>query len=363
MFDQLIFFVRYYHVIWVLPLTLSLVCLVFAAYLKNKKIKLFFITMFSFFLALGIAEFTISKSRFGFHSVNFEMYKQSFEKPLYMPDGKYSISLNREVPGMRMDMYTPDTFYKTLDSEDVIMNTMRKRYSNGYPYTKGDSESDDVYIFLGCSFTEGHGVNWDETTPHYFSQHLNFKSNVLNFGRGGMGINFALNLLDTDHAGNYIRKSAKVKRVFYMFIEDHKLRAFRYYDSVADNIRLKNGKYTDAEKNILKKILSCSAIYTFFVRNSENTSEGYDSFFQNILEMENSVLSKYNAELTCVYWPCLNEKPNEKIISFFHQNNIDFVDLTNVFSEDKWFIEGDGHPTPAAHKVAAEVLYNHIKGK
>ena len=108
---------------------------------------------------------------------------------------------------------------------------------NCYRYTKCDIESNDCYIFLGCSFVFGLGVKDEETLPYYFSKLNNFKYKVINLAQGRRSTNTALNTLNT-----FINNS-NVKHFFYTLLDDHIYRNFRVLDSdgASDNFIKKNG--------------------------------------------------------------------------------------------------------------------------
>jgi hypothetical protein len=63
-----------------------------------------------------------------------------------------------------------------------------KFYKNGFRYTKGNKNSKESYVFLGCSYTYGDALNHNETLPYYFSKLMNFQKNILNCGVCSKGL-------------------------------------------------------------------------------------------------------------------------------------------------------------------------------
>ena len=94
------------------------------------------------------------------------------------------------APGRRV------TSRKTMGKQ-LVYDVAYTFSGQGARVTKGDRNG-DTWLFMGCSFTFGEGVNDDETLPAYFSAGLGHQANVVNLGFHGYGPHQMLRSLETD---------------------------------------------------------------------------------------------------------------------------------------------------------------------
>jgi len=88
---------------------------------------------------------------------------------------------------------------------------------DGVRRTRGNVHG-DTWLFMGCSFTFGDGVEDDETLPSRFSEQLGWNANVVNLGVSGYGAHQVLRLLETGRLGG---AAPPVKHVIYQAIKAH----------------------------------------------------------------------------------------------------------------------------------------------
>ena len=234
-----------------------------------------------------------------------------------------------------------------------------------FRYTKCNENSKDTYVFLGCSFVFGDGVNDDETLPYYFSDILNFKYNILNYGISGKGSNSALNILNVG-----LNENLKYKHFFFSLIEDLIDRNFRLQIGEYPNDRF---VFSNNKSEIIKypyyeivNVFKRSNIFRkiFLPRIQEYNKKYYEDYMiQSLEEMNKIVEEKYNSKLTIIVWDI--EKYNNYFIDKLKNTNLDLIFLDEKFSShDKGYrIKNDSHPTAKANKEIAEILYNHINEK
>lgn len=122
-------------------------------------------------------------------------------------------------------------------------------------WTKGDIWSENAYIFFGCSFTFGDGLNDDQTLPYCFSKYMQFRENVLNYGVIGKSTNFVLNILNSNIIDRYAR-NAKNKHFVYSLISDQIMRNFNFLsmeEVITGFIKTENGT---GQNSLLKRYRS-----------------------------------------------------------------------------------------------------------
>ncbi|MDD3065402.1 MAG: hypothetical protein PHI20_03085 [Endomicrobiaceae bacterium] len=230
-----------------------------------------------------------------------------------------------------------------------------KFYKNGFRYTKGNKNSKESYVFLGCSYTYGDALNHNETLPYYFSKLMNFQKNILNCGVCSRGSNTALNILNS----NIIEKTIPdtiVKHFFYILIDDHVERNFRLFATYANDIWIyKNGNWNIPFSPFIKVRLFFAKSYIFrnsfeILINNKNKNFYKHYLLYTIKEMKKIIKEKYHSKLTVVIFPG-NIKKCES----------DFLLLPEYFNNYKAF---DGqHPSAKAQEKIATLLYNHINNQ
>ncbi|MCR4662286.1 MAG: hypothetical protein K5622_00170 [Endomicrobiaceae bacterium] len=260
---------------------------------------------------------------------------------------------------------------KTLvDSQNYDINVYEKifdvyysSYSNGFRYTEGNEKSTDTYVFLGCSFTFGDGLNDDETLPYYFSELYDFEKNVLNCGQKGHSSNTALNILNNKIFLLFMDEKSKIKHCFYSLMQDHIYRNFRVLcNEPSDCYILKDKKYVITNTLVkFKCLFARSYIFrkVFLPVIDEKFRQYYEDYLINSLEEINKIIEeKYNSKFTIIVWP---EYYGDTFIDKLKETNLDLIFLPEYFdSEEDYRIKYDLHPTAKANKEIAEILYNHI---
>lgn len=342
----------------------NLVFFISVIYIKNKFLRIINIILFSVFFGLFLFEFVLS----------FQMDKFEFSKPYeHISNESKNVYIQHKI-------YVEDEhgnklrygFENKLDKERFLK---KKKYNkiydvtcsirtDGFRSTKGNPLSKQTYVFLGCSFTFGDGLNDDETLPYYFSELMNFKLNVLNFGVIGKGTNLAISILNNDLIYKYADKDAD-KYFVYSLIQAHASRPFdlvRYGGS-------DNWIYKDNEWIKTSSMQPFARIKVFFARSfifrkiflviiDESNKEFYERYLINSLkEINRTVEQKYNSKLTIIVWP----EVGETIVNELTNEKIDIIILPKYLIEHQYKIPYDGHPNAKANKEIAEILYQHIK--
>jgi len=232
--------------------------------------------------------------------------------------------------------------------------------------TEGNPFSENAYIFLGCSFTFGDGLNDNQTLPYYFSKLMNFNANVLNLGIIGRSTNFTLNMLNCDYIEKYVGK-AKNKHFIYSLISDHMMRNFnfkRYYRS--DSWLYEKGVWKRTEQPLgkIKIIFAKSCIFRkiFLARIEEWNKSFYEDYMIiSLNKIRDLVKLKYNAKFTLIVWPSIEINFKKRLAL----ENFDIIELPEYFEPHEqgtqYKILYDDHPTAKANEEIAGMLYKHLR--
>lgn len=350
----------YYEFVYVFFL-FSIMFLLISVFVKQQIIRKILILSFSIFFILLVFEFILS----------FSMEKI---EPDYIPEFFYSDLGDKQINkdhDIKIKSRIDGKFIMTqIDDYDnriyeKVYDVIYSKYNNGLRYTKRNENSTEAYIFLGCSFTFGHGLNDDETLPYFFSQLFDFNVNVINCAVLGKSTNNALNILNNEIFIPLLNENLSIKSFFYSLMFDHIYRNFRILcnDASDSYIMLKDKKYTITNKIVKFKYLFARS-YIFrkvFIPIIDEYFEQYyeDYMIESLKEMNRIVKEKYNSKLTIIIWP--DEKYDKIFIEKLKETNLDLIFLPEyLIDEEKYAIKYDGHPTAKANKEIAEILYNHI---
>lgn len=239
-------------------------------------------------------------------------------------------------------------------------------FADGFRTTKCSKLGEEAYIFLGCSFVFGEGLNDNETLPYYFSKLMNFKVNVLNLGVIGKGINLTINILNNNVIYKYVNKETK-KYFIYSLIDSHVIRSFDFdARSINDNWIYKNNKWFETSS-----IQPFGYTALFFARsfifrkiflkiiNEKNRNFHEEYLIENFKKIDNIIEKKYDAELIIIVWPCVEQK----IIEDLTAAKFDLVILPRYLMYNKYKIKDDIHPSAQANEKIANMLYEHINSQ
>ncbi len=340
---------------------------VLAVIVKNKAAKLISLFLFPVFFALGTSEFILSFTvlRGHFNSYNTDILDKGMflnrirkinETCVSDRRGNKLFAKNNKYAG---ELLNNKAFSKIYSASYSV-------FDNGLRYTRCNDKSDEIYVFLGCSFTFGAGVNDDETLPYYFSELAGFKYNVINCGLISKGTNTALNIVKNEIIYKKTDSSAHVKRFVYSLIEGHVDRNFCLDDFRAnDNWLCERRKWERVSQpfGTVKLLFSSSYIFRkiFLPLIDKRNNNYYTRYLIDSLYRINEIVAKkYNSRLTLIVWPDCGR--NEQLFKWLKEvKNIDVLFLPDYISSIRsGYVLADSHPTPKANKEIAQILYNHI---
>ena len=342
-------------------LFLSIIFLLIQIFIKQKLIRKLSILLFSLFFILCSFEF--------FLSLFMPLPQTEFFK-LYMNDIDNNIYIQKEIEFFDKSnikhkyKLEPQNFDENNYKDCVfIFNQNYSTYNNGFRVTKCNAESKDVFLFLGCSFMFGDGLDDYSTLPYIFSELFNFEKNIINCGVSANSYNTILNIINNERFIFLMNNSSKIKHCFCNLINDHIYRNFRYEGFCLDGY-LYNNKKGDIPTTIGKIKYFFNRSYIFRKVFVSIIDECFKYYYENytikkLEEINKIVENKYGSKLTIVVWP---DDYNELFIKKLKLTKLDLIFLPNKFNSanEGYKIKNDMHPTIKANKEVAKILYEHI---
>ncbi|MBQ9244940.1 hypothetical protein IJ182_01590 [bacterium] len=238
------------------------------------------------------------------------------------------------------------TEYKILDdfSPSIWRNSFYKPNSNKKPF-----------LWFGCSFAEGAGLE-DKETPCYKLSKITGRS-CINRSKGATGTQFVYSQLKDDNITNEI---PDVDYIIYTFIWDHTRRLYLYQVNpliYMFNIRykLQNGKLKEI-KPIFKPLYSLYFVKRILNRKitEETFQERKDYNLFNAMLQESFKISKEkypNAKFIMIEFPELSKmKLPENEVNKLEEIGITVVDAEKLMDDidvynKKYWLSDDIHPT------------------
>ena len=271
--------------------------------------------------------------------------------------------------------YTPDNVMRHWcrpdGAEGYLFDARMTIGPGGSRETRGNPGGEQAWLFLGCSFTFGYGLNDDQTLPHYFSEATGFTDHVVNLGVSGYGPHQSLRDLVLDrHPGRAGVDPARVKGVVFSLIDDHADRVERPNQPGTPVYGLDSSGGLVFEGNVTESWLSSrlymlmekSRIYPNLIwrlRNSQtkgDSSYGVDLTLAIFKEMDRVCRERYGVGLTVVYWN--NDSAFKKGLT---DAGIRVIAVADAFGSDwrRTAIEYelfDGHPSAYANRKLGRYL-------
>ncbi|MES2528199.1 MAG: hypothetical protein V4598_13995 [Bdellovibrionota bacterium] len=231
--------------------------------------------------------------------------------------------------------------------------------------------SDNYLAFLGCSFAFGFGVRDEETIPSQIQKNL-MKIKVYNYGVSGAGpIDVLFRLKSIEPA-----ELPEKKGVFlYFFFKDQMKRLFHHPEFVAnsDGMNVVYSKDAKGEWTFTGFYKFINPYRTWFYQKFIHSSfyrlvapvlsqpayeeEDWRQLVDVILAMKKEVV-RLNGKFVFVIWPYI--ELDSKLVEILRENQVDVLDYSHLdifkLTNQKVYIPGDGHPTPAAAAVMGKQI-------
>ena len=281
----------------------------------------------------------------------------TYDREYFIPDAALGYA---PKPGVRVAS-------KLVVRDTVIYDVTYTIDSNGERVTKGNPLGES-WLFAGCSFTFGEGVNDDETLPSQFSAALGGRANVVNLGFHGYGAHQMLRILETDRAQRLVR--SPVRQLVYLAIDDHPHRAAgrSSWDRLGPSYELTGTGVTYAgpfHSRIVSKLFGVAMRSHVFALALDLTAyratvSGDDiERWARIVE-RSAVLTreKYGAGFTVLFWDDDNDV-SRRALARLRATKVPIVLVSEIIPRSEWpsmLLPHDGHPKPEAYRRLAAGL-------
>ncbi|MDD5020644.1 MAG: hypothetical protein PHR82_00730 [Endomicrobiaceae bacterium] len=337
---------------------ISLISIIFSIFIRSRILKLICLVIFSLFVAMGLTEFILSSK------IKTKIFFLEHPKNIFILE-KQTIRPAREIHVVKKNgqkrKYADRAPYA---DETVIYDYVANRYPNGFRYTRCNLKSKQNYIFLGCSYTFGAGLDDDQTLPYYFSKLMNFENNVLNCGISGRSTNTAISIVESDIVDKFVSNDSQTKYFIYYMIQEHVYRNFRVYESDIDNWLYKNGKWERVSQPFgrLKIVFARSYIFNKIFLNfiEKHNMPYYEEYMiKSLQRIKETAEIKYKSKLIVVLGKSCHQNP--LFINEIKKTDLDLVFLPEAFDRIEYKIKKDGHPSAKANEELANILIGHIQ--
>lgn len=283
-----------------------------------------------------------------------------YSRPVTTPDRELGFALK---PGARV-------VHTRKWSDSTVFRVTYTISDDGVRQTRGN-EQGDTWLFVGCSFTFGEGVEDHETLPARFSEQLGWKANVVNLAFSGYGPHQMLRMLETGRLGG---ASRPVKHVIYQAIPHHVTRAAGRtawdldgpsYRISGDSVRFAGPFHGSAGIRALK-IVRSSDLGRILDRRYRRRlpSDAEIELYARIVEKAAALSQeKLGAPFTILFWDDDGDRTPKRIINRLVSTGIPVVRATSFLTRrelDSLQIAHDRHPTPEVYRRLAAGLAAHF---
>jgi hypothetical protein len=238
--------------------------------------------------------------------------------------------------------------------------------ANGHRQTRGDPEG-DTWLFAGCSFTFGEGLEDNETLPSYFSGLLGYHANVVNAAFHGYGAHQMLRLLETNRIEGI---HPTVRQVFFEVIDSHVRRAAgrASWDLAGPKYKLDGdsvkyvGNFHSVRTITLLHIAEKSDLLKYFLFRlyfDESFNRDELEVYARILERSARIVRQaYGAGFAILLWDDDTE-PGHQMLARLEKTGIPVMKVSEIIPRAEWAgykLPVDGHPAPQANRAFAAAL-------
>jgi len=283
----------------------------------------------------------------------------------------------RRVPYFRRDRELgyaalPDRMVRArrIDGGKVIYDAIYRTGPDGLRVVPGGGNFGE-FVFFGCSFTVGDGVEDEETLPAAFVAALGGRVGARNFGFHGYGPHQMVRLLETRRVASLPRRP--VLGAFYQSLPNHAGRAGgrspwdtggpRYVldDRAPSRISYAGPFHTFWLAEALRATNKVPPIRKlreriFFANPSDATE--YELHARLTLRAATLVREQLGASLSVVHWDD-GSAQDERFVARLQDAGLDLVRVSSIIPRIRWpelSIPNDGHPTPEAYALIAGTL-------
>lgn len=275
----------------------------------------------------------------------------------------------------------PDTrgrsVMKVARSQEVVFDVVNSTDHYGRRLTPhpDPKERSKHLILFGCSFGFGLGVNDDETLGAYLAQKAP-DSRIYNNSIPGSSPSWVLRLLKEETLWKGVQENQG--SAVYIFLNSHLARFFGsmshvatwgekspYVDETENGVFEYKGSFISGRPFLtaLYKWLWKSNIVQFFGIDLplRFTNSHFQRFAQSLLQIKKAYLSRFpHSKFYVAGYPGFHSNSMIYLKPHLEKLGIDYIDYSpydlGLYMKQPYQIAKDGHPTPFANRLWAEVL-------
>ena len=310
-----------------------------------KKLSLALISILIFLALFEIALRILDYPYTGCEEI-YDVNENRFAK--FDEDLGWSLITNRSTPA---NSVTGETGFFIINEEGYRTRSLDKKTNLSKP----------VVMFIGCSFTFGHGVvYYNQTLTHKIEKLMDDEFEILNFGAPGYGTDQSYITMK-----RYFQKYKPIA-VVYIFISGHDERNMIYdkrepgaclrFLGTKPLFSVENGKLVLAKKPLpYEEYDSQFRVLNFFRDHNpfkeKPKHDPYDLMKALISEMINYTEENNSKMYFINFW---DSEPNFVLNDFISERGYDILDMSPFLSGGSWMVGGQGHPNEYANTLVAE---------
>jgi len=232
-------------------------------------------------------------------------------------------------------------------------------------------------LFLGGSFTFGHGVNDSETTAYVFEERAEGRFRSFNFGFNGYGPHQMLAILDNGYERKVV-KDHPPKFAIYQAIPDHVVRCAgraawdqagpRYVLDAEGNLAYGGSFQGAALSNLIALINKSHVLRRLLVALWKEDPADLDLFVAIVQEATRIFQERYEGKFYVLAWDTTTrgDASYEEMLSKLRATSLAVVEIEHIVADyqhdrEKYFIPGDPHSNAFAHARVAEFLSDFLQ--
>ena len=244
---------------------------------------------------------------------------------------------------------------------------------------QSSSASTPAVLFLGGSFTFGHGVSDTETAPSVLQEAYSSTVKTFNFGVNGYGPHQMLAILENGIERQSV-KDDKPTVAIYQAIPSHidRVAGRAMWDQAGPRYRLDEsqgvlyaGAFHGAVYNTLFTYLKKSQILNRMLAHWLNRQKPNPSdtnvFIEIIKKSARIFRERYGGEFYVLLWDFASPA-HQDIVAHLVENNVNILHIADILPHDQnqahdYRIPHDNHPNSLAHYHIAQYLRNLLQEK
>ena len=236
----------------------------------------------------------------------------------------------------------------------------------GVRRTQGNARG-DTWLFVGCSFTFGEGVEDNETLPARFSEQPGWQANVLNLGVTGWGPHQIVRVLETGRLGGV---GPPVKHVIYQALPHHveRIAGRARWDTEGPSYRISGdtvrfvGPFHGSAGIRALKILRASDLGRLLDRRYRALppSDADIELYGRIVERAAALAErKLGARFTILFWDDDASSTTKRVFDRLAATGLPVIRTTSFLTRGELGslrLPHDNHPMPEAYRRLAAGL-------